>query len=326
MNESRPLIIRLRNWVGDVVLSVPTLQRLESQGYELHLLGKGFAGALLRGFGWSVYKLEPSFRARVAQLRALRHTLTRNGIKPRSIIFPYSLSSALEARLAGLKATGFATEGRSLLMSQSMPRPRKVHSSEEYWALGGHFLGVKEPAPTHIPWRIAREDSDRARTLIVESGLAPPGSSGFILAVPYASGGFAGRSKHWPAFEQWIASAYRTHGYPVVLCPGPDEEDQLTFDASSRVIVLPKIDLGLFAALSQEAKLVISNDTGPGHLAAAASAPTLSILGPTPVERWGVRGVRARTLQQPGSWPSLDEVDRAASDILQHRESATPSS
>lgn len=326
MNDAQPLIVRLRNWVGDVVLSVPTLQRLESQGYELHLIGKGFSGALLRGFGWPVHKLEPSLRARVAQWRALRRKLTRNGMAPRSIVFPYSLSSALEARLAGLKATGFSTEGRGLLLGQSLPRPREGHTLEEYWALGSLFLGKAAPAPNHIHWRIAPYDTERARALMVECGLGLPGSPGFILAVPYSSGTFAGQSKHWPAFEPWIASAYRTHGCPVVLCPGPGEEDQLTFDPSSRVIVLPKIDLGLFAALSQEAKLVVSNDTGPGHLAAAAGAPTLSILGPTPIERWGVRGIRAHTLQQPGGWPGLAEVDRAASGILHQRDSANPPS
>ena len=39
----RPLIVRLRNWVGDVILGVPALQLLQSQGYELHLVGKGWA-------------------------------------------------------------------------------------------------------------------------------------------------------------------------------------------------------------------------------------------------------------------------------------------
>jgi len=37
----RPLIVRLRNWVGDVVLTVPALRPLQSHGYELELVGKG---------------------------------------------------------------------------------------------------------------------------------------------------------------------------------------------------------------------------------------------------------------------------------------------
>ena len=43
----------------------------------------------------------------------------------------------------------------------------------------------------------------------------------------------------------------------------------------------PGVDLGVFAALAERARLVIANDTGPGHLAAATGANTLSVLGPT---------------------------------------------
>ena len=45
----RPLIVRLRNWVGDVTLGVPTLQRLADHGYALQLVGKGWARDLLAG-------------------------------------------------------------------------------------------------------------------------------------------------------------------------------------------------------------------------------------------------------------------------------------
>ena len=47
--QRRPLIVRLRNWVGDVTLGVPLLQRLADEGYELHLVGKGWARDLLAG-------------------------------------------------------------------------------------------------------------------------------------------------------------------------------------------------------------------------------------------------------------------------------------
>ena len=46
---ARPLIVRLRNWVGDVVLGVPTLLRLQQAGHDLRLVGKGWARDLLGG-------------------------------------------------------------------------------------------------------------------------------------------------------------------------------------------------------------------------------------------------------------------------------------
>ena len=61
---SRPLIVRLRNWVGDVVLGIPLLQRLEDAGYQLQLLGKGWARDLLAGHGWAVETLPATVRER----------------------------------------------------------------------------------------------------------------------------------------------------------------------------------------------------------------------------------------------------------------------
>jgi heptosyltransferase II len=68
----RPIIVRLRNWVGDVILGVPALQLLAAHGYQPHLVGKGWARALLAGLGWPVLSRPVSLRERVAQLRALR--------------------------------------------------------------------------------------------------------------------------------------------------------------------------------------------------------------------------------------------------------------
>jgi hypothetical protein len=54
--QPEPLGVRLCNWVGEVVLMMPTLRRLEDAGYQMHLVGRGWARALLEGTGWSVYK------------------------------------------------------------------------------------------------------------------------------------------------------------------------------------------------------------------------------------------------------------------------------
>lgn len=313
MPESRPLIIRLRHWVGDVVLSVPTLQRLDSAGYKLHLLGKGFAPQLLAGFGWQVHRLAPTLRQRVAQLQELRQSLhrdhARKSASTEAIVFPYSLSSALEARLAGLKACGFSTEGRSLLLGKTVPRPREGHTLEEYWSLGSAFLNEEAPAPKAVSWRNTTAAREQAHALLAGLGLSAQDAPGFILAVPYASGTYGGQSKHWPGFSDWLSNAAASTGCAILLCPGPGEEQAFRSDESRRIIVAPGIDLGVFAALAERARLVIANDTGPGHLAAATGAATLSVLGPTDASRWGVRGQHARTLQVAQGWPSVAQVN-----------------
>jgi heptosyltransferase II len=108
----RPLIVRLRNWVGDVTLGLPLLQRLADAGYRLTLVGKPWARDLLAGHGWPVHVLPKTLADRVRLLRALRASaLTQDaGFDKRinALALPYSFSCALDMRLAGLRALGHA--------------------------------------------------------------------------------------------------------------------------------------------------------------------------------------------------------------------------
>jgi len=68
----RPLIVRLPNWVGDVIMSLPTLWHLHHRGYALQLVGKRWAATLLAGCGWPVHTLPGPLKERVRLLRRLR--------------------------------------------------------------------------------------------------------------------------------------------------------------------------------------------------------------------------------------------------------------
>ena len=308
-----PLVVRLRNWVGDVVLSVPTLQRLQSAGFELHLIGKGWAADLLAGFGWTIHKLPASHGDRLRQLRQLRKALGSTGSTPLGLTFPYSFSSALEMRLAGLPPTGFAYEGRSLLLRHAVPRPAGLHTLEEYWALGSAFLGAQAPVPQRIAWRVHPEAQAQAQALISQHGVAP----GFVVACPFAGGTFEGQDKHWPAFADFIDRLMQQTERQVVLCPGPGDEVQAARRDHPRAITLEGVGMGAYAALMNQAALVVSNDTGPGHLAAAVEAPLLSVLGPTDPGLWRPWGPRVHIERQWPRWPTVEQVLVRARSILE---------
>ena len=59
-----------------------------------------------------------------------------------AVAFPYSFSSALDMRLAGLRAIGHAREARGWLLARSVPRPEQRHELEVYWHLGSALLGL----------------------------------------------------------------------------------------------------------------------------------------------------------------------------------------
>ncbi len=311
------LLIRLRNWVGDVTLGIPTLQRLHDAGYRLRLTGRGWAGDLLRGHGWTVEPLAQGLRARVGQLRRLRREaeaadagFARQPLQ--ALCLPYSFGSALEFRLAGLRSLGHAWEGRALLLTRSLPRHRERHEIEAYWALGNALLGEDAPLPQRIELRVSDADDAAAMALLRQHGVA----AGFIVICPFAGGTFSGQDKTWPGFADFVAQVLPQFGRTLVICPGPGEEE-LARTRFPTATGLNNVKLGVYAALLRRAALMISNDTGPGHIAAAVGCPTLSVLGPSDPAQWRAWGPSVHIVQGSQGWPDAAAVRAAVAQWLQ---------
>lgn len=308
----RPLIVRLRNWVGDVVLGVPALRLLEAHGYELELVGKGWARALLAGQGWRTHARAGSLGARVRQLRGLRdEALARDpafGARENALVLPTSFSSALEMRLAGLRAVGYAHEARGLLLARSEPRPAACHSLEEYWRLACRFLRIEAPTPGSIGLATTPEAQRRADALLAERGVG----AGFLVICPFAGGMVEKQQKTWPRFPDFTR-ALLAQGHQVVVCPGPGEES-IVDQHHAGTTMLAGVDLGVYGGLLRRARLIVSNDTGPAHLAAAVGTRVISVLGPTLPEQWAPWGPTVEVARRWPGWPSVDEVlERVAS-------------
>lgn len=136
-----------------------------------------------------------------------------------------------------------------------------------------------------------------------EAGIVP---DKFILIAPTATGLHRGQIKVWPHFET-LTQALKRQGHIVVMCPPPAEADEARRNAPS-ALCLPPMKLGAFATLAQSASLVICNDSGVSHIAAAAQAKQLTLFGVTRRERTGPWSQQATCLGSEGNWPALDEV------------------
>ncbi len=314
-SAERPLVVRLRNWVGDVVLGLPALRLLQAQGYALHLVARGkWAPSLLAGEAWPVHVQAAQLADRVKQLRALRAAC--RAIDPRfdkrenTLLLPVSLSSALEARLAGLRAVGFAKEGRTPLLARGVPVIHSGHELTRYFGLACSFAHVDQAAPVHNRLAVSPTQAAAAAALLLAHGVEGP----YLVACPFAGGRSASPGKPvktWPAFPRFAELAPRELGLPVVICPGPGEQAQARAEYPGATVI-EGADLAVSLALLQRAALVVANDTGPGHMAAAVGTAVISVLGPTSAERWAPWGPQVSVLQKPQTgditlWPTAEE-------------------
>ena len=324
MTAPKPLIVRIRNWVGDVILGLPGLQLIESMGFELHLVARGkWAPSLLAGYGWPVHVQPAGLQAKVAQLRQLRNELAQldPGFEQRenALLLPVSFSAALEMRMAGLKPVGVAKEGRSLLLARAEPWALTGHELERYWDIACRFVGHQGPAPREIGFQVQPSKAQAAQQLLAAHGV----TGAFTLICPFAGGKAATADKadkKWPGFGDYTSMAEARLGMPLVVYPGPGEHDDARrlYPAAR---LLQGADLAVYAGVLQRASLVVANDTGPGHMAAALGRPLISLLGPTEAARWSPWGPSVHVLQRPrqGShtdWPSAEEAIALSQQLL----------
>jgi heptosyltransferase-2 len=174
------------------------LQRLQSRATSLHLVGKGWARDLLAGHGWPVQVLAARTRERVASCAACASRPARRpGLRARinALALPYSLSSALEMRLAGLRAIGHQHEGRGWLLQRAVPRS---HASTRWPSTGnwGRAAGARRAAARPHPAALAPQHERRPLALRQQLGLRP----GYVVVCPFAGGSFEKLDKCWPDF------------------------------------------------------------------------------------------------------------------------------
>jgi heptosyltransferase-1 len=82
---------------------------------------------------------------------------------------------------------------------------------------------------------------------------------------------------------------------------------QIRDGLSTKAILAPPTDLHELASLLRRCRLMIANDTGPLHLAAALGTPCLGLYGPTSPARNGPYGTHCRGLRSAdGTMAGLD--------------------
>lgn len=312
-----PVIIRLPNWVGDVCMALPALHLLLETGSPLQCLGRGWAHDLLAGLPVKVHTIPHGFQRAVQAWRACEAET--------AILLTNSLSSAIQARMAGIATIGYRGMGRGYLLSHTLRKPAtRVHEVEHLFRLAlGHCHQYGLPTSRNSAGPLLNLPLTATHVAQATSTLQGAGIDGpFLVIAPLAVGKIKGRSKAWPGFPE-LCRRLHAEGHLLVVCPGPGEEMDAQL-AAPGAMVLSGLSLGAYAAVCARSSLVVSNDSGPSHLAAAVSAPVLAIFGlgqPWRTAPWGGAWVGSDR-----GWPTVTEVHMACLEHLTRRDKPEGSS
>lgn len=294
------LLIRLPNWVGDVIMALPAIQLIQDAGIDVTLLGKPWIHDLLRGLDVPKITYPNTLKKNIACLKSCP--------EKNILLFTNSLSSAYSAKFARKNTIGLLRYIRLIFLNQAIKPPNVEHETDVFYHISCQALKKFYPhAPlnktTHLipELPIRQEAIENAQSLLSQYGIDFP----FIVLCPFAHGlNRQNQPKKWP---HWAAFAKSIKKYRPIVCPGPSEiEEAQQFFPDA--IILPNLNLETYAAVLKLAKTVIANDSGPLHIAAAVRQQNASIglFGVTPPERTGPKN--ARILGSAQQWPEIDEV------------------
>jgi lipopolysaccharide heptosyltransferase I len=128
------------------------------------------------------------------------------------------------------------------------------------------------------------------------------GPSGYVLINP----GAAWPNKRWPPerFGAVAAAIVRDVGVRSLVLWGPGEQEiahRVAEAAMGAAEVSPPTTISDLIGISRAARLIISGDTGPLHIAGAVNTPIVALFGPTRAERngpWGLHDVAVSRVDQ----------------------------
>jgi heptosyltransferase II len=279
---SRVLIVA-PNWIGDTLLAQPLLARLHAArpGLALHAVAPSWTAPVLARMPEIEEVIEtPLVHGRLqlaARLRLAR--VLRANRYDEAIVLPNNWKSALAPFLAGIpRRVGFTGEARyGLLNVRYRLDEAAVPLMAERYAMLAAPPGEPPPRPPAPP----RLEVDEANLTIA---IARFGLDRSRPVAAFCPGAEFGPAKRWPARHfAALARALAARGRRVWLIGSPSDRaagDEIAGLAGGAAINLcGRTDLASAIDLLSVAEVVVSNDSGLMHVAAALGRPLVALYG-----------------------------------------------
>jgi heptosyltransferase-2 len=278
----RRIVIRTANWIGDAVMTLPAMMAIRETYPDAHIavVANPLVARLLEnhpGCDEIIVYNKRGEHAGVFGMLRFAYTLRRRKFDC-AILFQYAIEAGVMAFLAGIpRRLGFTTDGRRFLLTHPVPfssTEKTIHQTDAFLRIVNHYditaaAKVQTLALLEEERLWAKEQLPEGPVVVINPGAA------------------YGSAKRWYP-ERFAAVAdflAKEHGMTAVLIGGPAEvevgKDIAAVMQSTALNFVGKTSVRQMMSLIDAASLMVTNDSGPMHVAAAFNVPIVAIFGPT---------------------------------------------
>lgn len=299
-SRARILLIKPSS-LGDIVHAMPVASAIKTAWPEAHLtwvVKRRWADLVERIEGVDrVWPVDETVRSWIEQARRLRAERFHLAIDLQGLL----RSGALAWFSGAPVRIGFANarEGSPWFYTTRVPVPTaEMHAVDQY-LLAARSLGIRSSGTPRFSFTTFDHDREIIRDVCAREGL--------MIDRPWIAVNVSARwpTKRWAlsSFAELLDHLHQEGLGPVVAIGGPGDRtdaEQLRATARSPFIDLTgKVPLGCLPTLLSRAALLITNDSGPMHIAAAVGVRVIALFGPTSEVRTGPYGTGHQVLTKP---------------------------
>jgi heptosyltransferase-2 len=308
-SPKRILVLALSG-IGNLLMQMPTLETLKRKRPDSHIT-VWVAPRGTKGLAASLPYVDDVFEApirnslfghmRLISFLRKKHFDTAIIFSPGQLVksAAYTYLAGIPTRIGNAYPLG-NNPSSSWLLTDAINEGQSLHDIEQNLRLL-EPLAIELPHIVHYTLPLSPDHEEKAKKLLGTLAIAPGKKIiGFHMG---SAPDFLW--KRWPEerFKALGDALIANHNAHILLFGGPDEEmhkesmrNALGINASA-----VSADLLTTAAVMQKCQVIISNDSGLMHLAAAAGAPVIGLFGPTNEIHTGPRGPRSHVLRAPGT-------------------------
>ncbi|XAL99400.1 lipopolysaccharide heptosyltransferase II [Phycisphaeraceae bacterium D3-23] len=314
---SENLLVVMPTWLGDCVMATPTLRALRGRYPDARItaLVRHDIRPILDGLDsvdriLSVRQRDKDGSKKKTRRRrslvALARRLSKGGFDT-AVLLPNSFKSAALVSVAAIpRRVGYDRDGRGMLLTDRLiPRRHRGKflpvSTLDYYLGLARYLGAEDT--DHAMELATRPESDEAALKKLRGAGFDPDQGELLLINPGAQKAM----KRWPAerFGALVDTTAERLGLTPAVTGSPAERevlDAVIAAAKTPVLDLPKLgmDLHRLKSVVKMSRLMVTNDTGPRHIAAAFDTPVVTLFGPT-TPQWTQIGFEDEVQVTPAS-------------------------